>query len=77
MQENSHPTDELLKSFDYKGKEYKIKGAGYDSQKCSLDFVKNALLILNKTDILLKSTKDNKKILLEKALISIISGKKI
>lgn len=77
MQENSHSTDELIKNYDYKGKEYKIRGAGYDSQKCSLDFVKNAILILNKTDILLKSTKDDKKILLEKALVSIISGKKI
>ncbi len=77
MQENGHSNDDLLKNFDYKGKEYKLKGAEYDSQKCTLDFVKNAILILNKTDILLKSTKDDKKILLEKALISIISGKNI
>lgn len=77
MQENNHTNDDLLKNFDYKGKEYKLKVAGYDCAKCTLDFVKNAILILNKTDLLLKSTKDNKKILLEKALINIISGMKI
>lgn len=76
MQENNHSNDDLIKNFDYKGKEYKLKIAGYDCQKCTLDFVKNAIIILCETDILLKSTKDDKKILLEKALINIISSKK-
>jgi len=77
MQENNHSNDDLIKNFDYKGKEYKLKIAGYDSVKCSLDFVKNAILVLSEADLLLKSTKDNKKICLKKLLLILFPARKI
>ena len=76
VQQYNHPIAELSKYFDYKGKDYKLRGAGYDAQKCSLDFFKNAILQLSEADILLKSTKDNKQTVLEKAIIKIILGEK-
>lgn len=74
MQQYNHPFSELNSSFDYKGKDYKIRGASYDAAKCSLDFIKNAVLLLSKSDILLKSTKDDKKTVIEKTVIEIIYG---
>ncbi len=74
MQQYNHSTSELSASFDYKGKDYKLRGAGYDAAKCSMPFIKNAILCLSKADILLKSTKDDKKTILEKTLIDIIYG---
>lgn len=72
MQEYNHSTSEFSETFEYKNAEKKFRAIGYDAQKCSMEFIKNALLILSQTDILLKSTKDNKKIVLEKALMKII-----
>lgn len=76
MQQYNHPISELSKNFDYKGKDYKLRGAGYDAQKCNLDFLRNAILHLSEADILLKSTKDNKQTVLEKTIIKIILGEK-
>ena len=75
MQQYNHPLSELSESFDYKGKDYKLRGAGYDAQKCSLSFLKNAIKCLSSADIILKSTKDDKKTIMEKALLSIILEK--
>ena len=73
MQQYNHPTSALNDFSEYKGKGYRITGAGYDANKCSLEFLKTALLYLSQTDILLKSTKDDKKILMEKTLFKIFS----
>lgn len=75
MQEYEHPQSDLSSVFDYKGKEYKLRSAGYDAPKCSLDFLKNAILALEKADILMKSAKDDRKVILERTLINIIFEK--
>ena len=75
MQAYNHSNLELSNEYDYKGKDYKLRGAGYDAPKCSLNFLKNAVKCLSKADIVLKSTKDNKKIVMEKALLCIILEK--
>ena len=77
MQCYNHSTQELHAAFDYKGKDYKIRSAGYDANKCSLEFIKNAILCLSNADVMLKSTKDNKKTLMEKTLIEIMLYDKI
>ncbi|MBQ7799436.1 MAG: DNA polymerase III subunit delta [Oscillospiraceae bacterium] len=77
MQTYNHPVSELSSAYDYKGKEYKLRGAGYDAQKCSLSFLKNAVKVLSSADIILKSAKDDKKTVMEKALLSIILEKDI
>ncbi len=77
MQQYNHPISELSSVFDYKGKDYKLRSAGYDAQKCTPEFLKNAILCLSDADITLKSTKDNKQIVIEKAIIKIILGDKI
>ena len=72
MQQYNHSVSELSDSFDYKGKDYKLRGAGYDAQKCTLSFLKNAIRLLAKADLTLKSTKDDKKTVMEKALLNIV-----
>ena len=76
MQQYNHSVKELSDSFDYKGKDFKLRGAGYDAPKCTPEFLKNAILCLSDADIALKSTKDDKKIVMEKALLKIILGDK-
>ncbi len=76
MQQYNHSVSELSANFDYKGKDFKLRGAGYDAPKCTPEFLKNAILCLSEADIKLKSTKDDKKILMEKALLKIILGGK-
>lgn len=75
MQQYNHSQSEVTANFDYKGKDYKLKIAGYDASKCSLEFLKNAITILSDADIVLKSTKDDKKLVMEKAILKIIMGK--
>jgi len=75
MQVYNHSNAELSSEYDYKGKDYKLRGAGYDAPKCSLNFLKNAVKCLSRADIVLKSTKDDKKTVMEKALLSIILEK--
>ena len=75
MQQYNHSQSEITANFDYKGKDFKLKIAGYDAPKCSLDFLKNAITVLAQADITLKSTKDDKKLVMEKAILNIIVGK--
>lgn len=75
MQQYNHSQSEISASFDYKGKDFKLKIAGYDAPKCTLDFLKNAITVLSNADIALKSTKDDKKLVMEKAILNIIVGK--
>ncbi len=75
MQQYNHSQSEISANFDYKGKDFKLKIAGYDAPKCSLDFLKNAITVLSDADITLKSTKDDKKLVMEKAILNIIVGK--
>ena len=77
MQQYNHSQGEISANFDYKGKDFKLKIAGYDAPKCSLEFLKNAITVLSDADITLKSTKDDKKLVMEKAILNIISGKKL
>ena len=77
MQQYNHSQSEISANFDYKGKDFKLKIAGYDAPKCSLDFLRNAITVLADADITLKSTKDDKKLVMEKAILNIIVGKKI
>ena len=74
MREFGHSTDELKESYDYKGKDYRLRGAGYDAPKCSLAFLKKAITILADADIALKSTKDDKKTVMERALVDILAA---
>ncbi len=75
MQAYNHSISELTSEYDYKGKDFKLRGAGYDAPKCSLNFLKNAIKCLANADVILKSTKDNKKTVMERALLSIILEK--
>jgi len=71
MQKYNHSVSELKDSFNYKGKDYKLRGAGYDAPKCSLGFLKNAISLLSQADVTLKSTKDDKKTVMERTLVAI------
>lgn len=77
MQQYNHSQSEISANFDYKGKDFKLKIAGYDANKCSLEFLKNAITVLASADIILKSTKDDKKLVVEKAILNIIVGKAV
>lgn len=77
MQQYNHSQSEIASNFDYKGKDFKLKIAGYDAPKCSLEFLKNAITVLSDADVALKSTKDDKKLVMEKAILNIIVGKTI
>jgi len=74
MQKYNHSINDLKEAYDYKGKDYKLRGAGYDAPKCSIEFLKKAINILSDTDIKLKSTKDDKKIVMERALLSLLAA---
>ncbi len=76
MQQHNKLVSILCAPFGYRENEFRLKGASYDAQKCSLDFLKKAIMCLFDADIKLKSTKDNKRIVLEKALVNIILGDK-
>ncbi len=64
----------LQGSFGYKANDFKLRRAGYDAPKCSLRFVKNALQVLSRLDLALKSRRDDKRLLLERALVEIAQG---
>lgn len=72
MAKHNHSNSELSAEYDYKGKDYKLRNAGYDANKCSLSFVKNAILQLTDADVKLKSSKQDKKSIIEEAIINII-----
>lgn len=72
MEKYNHSLSELKDSYDYKGKDYKLRGAGFDAPKCSIAFLKKAINILSDSDVKLKSTKDDKKFIMEKAVVNLL-----
>ncbi len=65
-------TSDIIKMFNYKNKEFRINNARSHSNKISLKSLCNILEILLETDILLKSSKVESKIIIETMISKII-----
>ncbi len=66
------PTQGLKNFFDYKNKEFRLRIAKDYSKNLSLKDIKNIILLVIKTDIFLKTSNLNKKILIEELIVRII-----
>ncbi len=58
----------LTASFDYKGKDFKLRNAQRDFKGKSTAYLRGALELLHTTDIKLKSTRTDKRVLLEELI---------
>lgn len=63
---------ELTKYFDYKNKAFKLKNAQRDSKKITTDNIKKCLNILSETDMLLKNTRADKRVVMEELISKIM-----
>lgn len=72
--DSNQTVDEILKEFDYKGKEFRIKNGYRDCKKNSLEYLTKCIDILMDIDLKLKTCKINSRILMEKAIIEMVSG---
>lgn len=66
--EGSHDYSELSKYFDYKNKAFKLKNAQRDSKNISTQNIKKCIDILIDTDLKLKSTRIDKRVLMEELI---------
>lgn len=64
-------TEDVLKDFDYKGREFRLKYAADDSRRYSTGFIRKVLNELSSTDEALKSLKTDSRVLLEQMMIKI------
>lgn len=67
--ENSKVLSEI---FDYKNKEFRIKNAERDSRKMSTECIKESINIITETDLALKSSRTNSRILMEEMLSKLL-----
>ena len=67
-------TENVLTSFDYKGKHFRVTNAFHNSGKYSIDQIRSILEILWDGDYQLKSSKIDKKIILETVMAKIIKN---
>lgn len=67
----------LSQYFDYKGKEFKLKNAERDSANLSMSVLKGSLQLLLDTDVALKSSRTDNRIIMEQLLAKLlmVSGK--
>lgn len=67
----------LSQTFDYKGKEFKLRNAERDSANLSMTVLHNSLQLLLETDVALKSARTDNRLLMEQLLskLLIASGK--
>ena len=67
----------LSQYFDYKGKEFKLKNAERDSANLSMSVLKDSLQLLLDTDVALKSSRTDNRIIMEQLLAKLlmVSGK--
>lgn len=63
---------EVMKSFEYKGKEFRLKNAERDGKRFSIEMLRNSLLSILETDINLKSSRTNKRVLMEKLIAELL-----
>ncbi len=63
--ESGVKSSELVKYFDYKGKEFRLKNAERDSKKLSTKSLRKCIEEIVKADILLKSSRIDKRVILE------------
>lgn len=66
--ESGRDPQELTKYFDYKNKEFRIKNAVRDARNISTEILKECLNVILKTDIALKSTSIDKRLLMEEMI---------
>lgn len=70
--ESGRDPNELTKYFDYKNKAFKLKNALRDSRDITTENIKKCLNILSNTDVLLKSTRTNKRVIMEELISKIM-----
>lgn len=67
----SNPSD-IAKWFNYKGKEFRLRYAERDSKKTSTAVLRKSIDAIAKTDIALKSTRTDSRILLEQLIVKLL-----
>ncbi len=70
--ESGKDPGELTKYFDYRNKAFKLKNAQRDSKGITSENIKKCLNILSNTDVLLKSTRTNKRVIMEELISKIM-----
>ncbi len=65
--------NEISGIFDYKGKEYKIRSAKYNSSNISLNNIKRSIDILLRADEEMKTTTINPRVIIDVAVIKLIN----
>lgn len=70
--ENEKDPQSLKESFDYKGKEFRIKNAIRNSKYLSLTMIKESLSLLLRADMDLKSLKIDKRIIMEELITKLL-----
>ena len=70
--ESGYSIQEVAKYFDYKGKDFRLKNAKKNSNGLSMGIIKESLDEILYTDISLKTTKTDKKILLERLIAKLL-----
>ena len=65
--------DDVAKYFNYRGREFALRNATRDCAKLSLEQLRTSLDEIAKTDVKLKSTAVDKKLLLEELLVRLLS----
>jgi len=65
---------EAVKSFDYKGRDFRMRNALRDASKYSLAFLKQALEILSQADYRIKSSRTESRIILEQAVTELFAA---
>ena len=71
LSQKSSAMEEIMKNFDYKNKEFRIKNACKRCQTFSAETIKKSLEVLLKADIQLKSTNIDKKLILQNLIIEL------
>lgn len=70
--ESGYKPEEIIKYFDYKGKDFRIKNAKRNLKDISMEVIKGSINEILHTDISLKTTKIDKKILLERLIARLL-----
>lgn len=70
--QGGHSSAELASYFPYKGKEFRLKNAERDMKSLSLEKLRESLSVLLETDIGLKSSRTNDRILMEKLIARLL-----
>lgn len=63
---------DVIKDFSYRGRDFAVRNAFRDASKVSVERLRKCMNILSETDIALKSSKTDARLLIEKAITSML-----